>query len=195
MASAARNGVLTLVGLLVLLAAAGWLYLVRPSTGGLRPAVTEALPLDELANKAGVSVVAFLAVWGCAALLLGLLARAARLDRLTAAVVLMVGVAAFEFVAVGVSLAVVRQVSFHQAFATATGIRAVILPALLAALVKLNRSYEEKFGFRFVVFVDGRPRAEVLSVLRQRLQNSRDEELAAGLDDLVAIALDRWRKR
>ncbi len=68
-------------------------------------------------------------------------------------------------------------------------------PALLAALVKLNRSYEEKFGFRFVVFVDGRPRAEVLSVLRQRLQNSRDEELAAGLDDLVAIALDRWRRR
>ena len=68
-------------------------------------------------------------------------------------------------------------------------------PALLAALVKLNKSYEEKFGFRFVVFVDGRPRAEVLSVLRQRLQNSRDEELAAGLDDLVAIAFDRWRKR
>jgi 2-oxo-4-hydroxy-4-carboxy--5-ureidoimidazoline (OHCU) decarboxylase len=68
-------------------------------------------------------------------------------------------------------------------------------PALLAALSKLNKSYEQKFGFRFVVFVDGRPRAEVLSVLRQRLQNSRDEELAAGLDDLVAIALDRWRKR
>jgi 2-oxo-4-hydroxy-4-carboxy--5-ureidoimidazoline (OHCU) decarboxylase len=68
-------------------------------------------------------------------------------------------------------------------------------PVLLAALVKLNRSYEQKFGFRFVVFVDGRPRAEVLSVLRQRLQNSREEELAAGLDDLVAIALDRWRKR
>lgn len=68
-------------------------------------------------------------------------------------------------------------------------------PVLLAALVKLNRSYEQKFGFRFVVFVDGRPRAEVLSVLRQRLQNSREEELAAGLDDLVAIAFDRWRKR
>lgn len=68
-------------------------------------------------------------------------------------------------------------------------------PVLLAALAKLNKSYEQKFGFRFVVFVDGRPRAEVLSVLRQRLQNSREEELAAGLDDLVAIALDRWRKR
>jgi 2-oxo-4-hydroxy-4-carboxy--5-ureidoimidazoline (OHCU) decarboxylase len=68
-------------------------------------------------------------------------------------------------------------------------------PVLLAALARLNKSYEGKFGFRFVVFVDGRPRAEILSVMRQRLQNSRDEELAAGLDDLVAIALDRWRKR
>ena len=68
-------------------------------------------------------------------------------------------------------------------------------PVLLAALAKLNKTYEQKYGFRFVVFVDGRPRAEILSVLRQRLQNSRDEELAAGLDDLVAIALDRWRKR
>jgi 2-oxo-4-hydroxy-4-carboxy--5-ureidoimidazoline (OHCU) decarboxylase len=68
-------------------------------------------------------------------------------------------------------------------------------PALLAALAKLNKAYEQKYGFRFVVFVDGRPRAEVISVLRQRMQNSREEELAAGLDDLVAIALDRWRKR
>ena len=68
-------------------------------------------------------------------------------------------------------------------------------PALLAALSKLNKAYEQKYGFRFVVFVDGRPRAEVLSVLRQRMQHSREEELAAGLDDLVAIALDRWRKR
>jgi 2-oxo-4-hydroxy-4-carboxy--5-ureidoimidazoline (OHCU) decarboxylase len=68
-------------------------------------------------------------------------------------------------------------------------------PVLLAALAKLNKSYEQKYGFRFVVFVDGRPRAEILSVLRQRLQHSREEELAAGLDDLVAIALDRWRKR
>jgi 2-oxo-4-hydroxy-4-carboxy--5-ureidoimidazoline (OHCU) decarboxylase len=68
-------------------------------------------------------------------------------------------------------------------------------PALLAALVRLNKTYEQKYGFRFVVFVDGRPRAEILSVMRQRLQHSREEELAAGLDDVVAIALDRWRNR
>jgi lysyl-tRNA synthetase class 2 len=134
MARAARNAALVLVGLLVVLSAAGWLYLVRPSAAGLRPTVPEALPLDELAHKAGVSVVAFFAVWSSAALLLGLLARAARLDRLTSAVVLLVGVGAFEFLAAGVSLAVVRQISFHEAFVTATAIRAVSLPALLAAL-------------------------------------------------------------
>jgi 2-oxo-4-hydroxy-4-carboxy--5-ureidoimidazoline (OHCU) decarboxylase len=66
-------------------------------------------------------------------------------------------------------------------------------PAVLAALERLNKSYEEKFGFRFVVFVDQRPRAEILSVIRERLQHTRDEELQTGLDELVAIALDRWQ--
>jgi 2-oxo-4-hydroxy-4-carboxy--5-ureidoimidazoline (OHCU) decarboxylase len=68
-------------------------------------------------------------------------------------------------------------------------------PVLLAALARLNKSYEKKFGFRFVVFVNGRPRSEILHVLRERLQNRRDDELAAGLDELVAIALDRWLNR
>jgi 2-oxo-4-hydroxy-4-carboxy--5-ureidoimidazoline (OHCU) decarboxylase len=68
-------------------------------------------------------------------------------------------------------------------------------PALLAALARLNKTYEEKFGFRFVVFVDRRPRSEILHVLRERLQNRREDELATGLDELVAIALDRWLTR
>jgi 2-oxo-4-hydroxy-4-carboxy--5-ureidoimidazoline (OHCU) decarboxylase len=68
-------------------------------------------------------------------------------------------------------------------------------PALLGALRRLNRAYEKKFGFRFVVFVNRRPRGEILSVLRERLQHSREEELGTGLDELVAIALDRWQTR
>jgi 2-oxo-4-hydroxy-4-carboxy--5-ureidoimidazoline (OHCU) decarboxylase len=68
-------------------------------------------------------------------------------------------------------------------------------PALLAALRRLNKAYEEKFGFRFVVFVNARPRAEILPVLRERLQREREEELGTGLDELVAIALDRWQTR
>lgn len=68
-------------------------------------------------------------------------------------------------------------------------------PALMAALVRLNKAYEEKFGFRFVIFVDRRPRAEILPVLRERLQRDREQELAAACDELVAIAHDRWRSR
>jgi len=64
-------------------------------------------------------------------------------------------------------------------------------PAVLAELTELNRAYEERFGFRFVVFVNGRPKSEILEVLRLRIQRTRDEELDTGLAELVAIARDR----
>ena len=65
-------------------------------------------------------------------------------------------------------------------------------PAVLAELDSLNRAYEERFGFRFVVFVAGRPKREVLEVLRERIGRTRDEELETGCRELVAIARDRW---
>jgi 2-oxo-4-hydroxy-4-carboxy--5-ureidoimidazoline (OHCU) decarboxylase len=66
-------------------------------------------------------------------------------------------------------------------------------PAVLTELSYLNQVYEEKFGFRFVVFVDGRPKSEILEVLQQRLERTREEELETGLRELVAIARDRRR--
>jgi 2-oxo-4-hydroxy-4-carboxy--5-ureidoimidazoline (OHCU) decarboxylase len=60
-------------------------------------------------------------------------------------------------------------------------------------LAYLNQVYEEKFGFRFVVFVNRRPKAEILEVLRDRLQRDREDELATAVDELVAIARDRWQ--
>jgi 2-oxo-4-hydroxy-4-carboxy-5-ureidoimidazoline decarboxylase len=60
-------------------------------------------------------------------------------------------------------------------------------------LAELNRAYEEKFGFRFVVFVNRRPRSQLVPILRARLERTRGEELATALDELVAIAEDRWR--
>ena len=68
-------------------------------------------------------------------------------------------------------------------------------PAVLTELVYLNQVDEEKFGFRFVVFVAGRPRHEVLEVLRDRIGNTPEEELETGIKELVAIAQDRWRSR
>jgi 2-oxo-4-hydroxy-4-carboxy--5-ureidoimidazoline (OHCU) decarboxylase len=67
-------------------------------------------------------------------------------------------------------------------------------PAVLAELAYLNQVYEEKFGFRFVVFVNRRSRAELLPILQERLARSREEELETGLEELVRIAEDRWRR-
>jgi 2-oxo-4-hydroxy-4-carboxy--5-ureidoimidazoline (OHCU) decarboxylase len=66
-------------------------------------------------------------------------------------------------------------------------------PAILTELAYQNQIYEGKFGFRFVVFANRRPKAEILDVLRERLQRTRDEELDTALEELVAIAEDRWR--
>jgi 2-oxo-4-hydroxy-4-carboxy--5-ureidoimidazoline (OHCU) decarboxylase len=67
-------------------------------------------------------------------------------------------------------------------------------PVVLTELAYLNQVYEEKFGFRFVTFVNGRPKAEILEVLRQRLERTREEELDTAVHELVAIAEDRWRR-
>jgi 2-oxo-4-hydroxy-4-carboxy--5-ureidoimidazoline (OHCU) decarboxylase len=66
-------------------------------------------------------------------------------------------------------------------------------PSILTELAYQNQIYEEKFGFRFVVFVNRRPKAEILDVLRARIQRTREEELDTALEELVAIAEDRWR--
>ena len=58
----------------------------------------------------------------------------------------------------------------------------------------LNEAYEGLFGFRFVVFVAGRPRADIIPILEHALRADRDEELRRGLDDVVLIARDRWEK-
>jgi 2-oxo-4-hydroxy-4-carboxy--5-ureidoimidazoline (OHCU) decarboxylase len=60
-------------------------------------------------------------------------------------------------------------------------------------LDRLNAEYERRFGFRFVVFVNRRPKAQIVDVLQERLHRSREEELEEGLRAIVAIAEDRLR--
>jgi 2-oxo-4-hydroxy-4-carboxy--5-ureidoimidazoline (OHCU) decarboxylase len=64
----------------------------------------------------------------------------------------------------------------------------------LAELARLNAEYEQQFGFRFVVFVNRRPKAEILEVLRTRIHRTRTEELDTAVEELVAIAEDRWTR-
>src|SRR5579864_4823833 len=58
-------------------------------------------------------------------------------------------------------------------------------------LARLNGEYEARFGFRFVVFVNRRPKSEIVQVLRRRLGRTRAEEMEAGLRAIVDIAEDR----
>lgn len=122
----------SLLGVLVVVAAFGLLYLFRFDQP--RPRIAQALPLDELSRHDGISLVWFVAVWSAAALLLGALARAVRTERLTAALTLALGTAAVGYLLTGISIAVVQQISAAQAFETTGGLKAIYIPAVLAGL-------------------------------------------------------------
>jgi 2-oxo-4-hydroxy-4-carboxy-5-ureidoimidazoline decarboxylase len=98
---------------------------------------------------------------------------------------------------IGENAAVVRAqsaLSFReQGYDRESGLPTDELERVHAALAELNRAYEERFGFRFVVFVNGRPKSEVVALVRARLHNSRAAELATALHELFAIARDRLK--
>jgi len=62
---------------------------------------------------------------------------------------------------------------------------------LAATIEALNDSYESRFGFRYCVFVAGRPRAALLPGFEAALAADRDVEKARALDAVVDIARDR----
>jgi 2-oxo-4-hydroxy-4-carboxy--5-ureidoimidazoline (OHCU) decarboxylase len=63
-----------------------------------------------------------------------------------------------------------------------------------AELERLNAAYEARFGFRYCVFVAGRPRAALLPEFEAALEAGRDAELARALEAVVDIAADRYGK-
>ena len=98
---------------------------------------------------------------------------------------------------IGESAAVVRETSAlsyrEQGYDAEGGMDPSDRERLYADLARLNAEYESRFGFRFVVFVNGRPKAAVLEVLRTRLANEREQELGTALGEMLAIARDRMR--
>jgi 2-oxo-4-hydroxy-4-carboxy-5-ureidoimidazoline decarboxylase len=66
--------------------------------------------------------------------------------------------------------------------------------ATLQDLAAMNDEYERKFGFRFVVFVAGRSKAEIVPVMRERMSRTRGDELATGIDEFLAITRDRLER-
>jgi OHCU decarboxylase len=64
----------------------------------------------------------------------------------------------------------------------------------MEALADLNRAYEEKFGFIFIVCASGKSSDEMLAILRQRLGNQREEELRIAAAEQAKITGLRLRK-
>jgi 2-oxo-4-hydroxy-4-carboxy--5-ureidoimidazoline (OHCU) decarboxylase len=64
-------------------------------------------------------------------------------------------------------------------------------PDALLRLARLNDEYEQKFGFRCVVFVNRRPKEALIPVLEARLRGSRNAERETALREILAIAADR----
>jgi OHCU decarboxylase len=58
-------------------------------------------------------------------------------------------------------------------------------------LSELNAAYEARFGFRYLVYVSGRPREALLPEFRAALERERADELRRALDDTLAIAANR----
>lgn len=66
--------------------------------------------------------------------------------------------------------------------------------ALADELERLNEAYEARFGFRYCVFVAGRPREALLPGMAAALEADRRSELHRALDAVVDIASDRHAK-
>jgi lysyl-tRNA synthetase class 2 len=122
-----------LLGFVVVVCAQGWLYELRGSTL-VGPRVHDALPLDELPRHDSVSLVLFVGVWACAGIFVGLLARKARVERLTAAWLAAVATGLWLFLSTWVSFVAVRQVADRQAFHAALHVPALYLAAGLIGL-------------------------------------------------------------
>ena len=64
----------------------------------------------------------------------------------------------------------------------------------LDELANLNRAYEEKFGYIFIVCASGRSSEEMLAILHDRLKNSAAEELRIAAAEQAKITELRLRK-
>ena len=64
----------------------------------------------------------------------------------------------------------------------------------MQALAAQNRTYQEKFGYVFLICATGKSSEEILSALRQRLPNDPDTELRIAADEQRKIIRLRLEK-
>ena len=174
--------------------ATGWLYEIGPHAPLPGPRIGDGLPLDELSKRASAPLLAFLGVWVVAALLLGLLARFAHIERLSAALLLALGVGSWSYLTTGVSILIIRQVPAAAAFHAASTLHAVYLAAALAGLAgallgRARVGSRSRWPLLLAAFVFVAGALDVLDAILPVHQTSLLERLAPDAVHPVANAL------
>jgi OHCU decarboxylase len=67
-------------------------------------------------------------------------------------------------------------------------------PDTIVTLAELNRQYQEKFGYIFIVCASGKSSEEMMSILRARLENLPDDELRIAAAEQAKITALRLEK-
>jgi 2-oxo-4-hydroxy-4-carboxy-5-ureidoimidazoline decarboxylase len=89
----------------------------------------------------------------------------------------------------------VSQMSYvEQGYDRGTGTPADPEVDVAIELERLNDAYEQRHGFRYCVFVAGRPREALLPDMTAAIDADRTSELHRALDAVVDIAIDRHGK-
>lgn len=60
-----------------------------------------------------------------------------------------------------------------------------------AELTEMNRGYNARFGFPFILAVRGHTRSSIIANMRERLGNTREAEIATALGQIERIAMFR----
>ena len=66
---------------------------------------------------------------------------------------------------------------------------------ILQQLQQYNENYEKQFGFIFIVCATGKSASEMLNLIKQRIINSRDDELRNGASEqlkIIHLRIQRW---
>lgn len=133
--TAFRIGAMSAVAIILATVSSGWLYwLERPTSSWPGPRVTDALPLDELAGHANISLIVFAVVMTAAGILTAMFARLLKFDGFAIALSVGVGIGAWQYIASAVSIFVVRQVSVDASFDAARDLPPIYITAALFAL-------------------------------------------------------------
>jgi len=64
----------------------------------------------------------------------------------------------------------------------------------LELIEQLNQAYAERFGFPFIIAVNGLDKRQIIAAMQQRLENTDQEEFTSAIGEVEKIALIRLEK-